>query len=190
MPCWKSRLQAHVISQWLSPVPIISLALHDDDNLARPVLSSIDQILRSINDSIPNQIPTARNFPALSLARPEHHPSCHPPLLHRHHRKVPQPASHAQKDCGERTKTNIPKNPRKRKANGRPAATSRSVAAAATPAQNKDGETRKATRNRLAIVHSSRLPRCQGRKKRSEPGVARCHTLAALVAFLPSLCRA
>ena len=82
------------------------------------------------------------------------------------------------------------KNPRKRKANGRPAATSRSVAAAATPAQNKDGETRKATRNRLAIVHSSRLPRCQGRKKRSEPGVARCHILAALVAFLPSLCRA
>ena len=190
MPCWKSRLQAHVISQWLSPVPIISLALHDDDNLARPVLSSIDQILRSINDSIPNQIPTARNFPALSLARPEHHPSCHPPLLHRHHRKVPQPASHAQNDCGERTKTNNPKEPKEKESQRPPRRNEPQRCGGGHTCTKQDGETRKATRNRLAIVHSSRLPRCQGRKKRSEPGVARCHTLAALVAFLPSLCRA
>jgi hypothetical protein len=123
-------------------------------------------ILRSINDSIPNQVSTARNFPAFSLARPEPilraiHLSLAPPSL-----KAPQYASHAQKDCGERTRTNIPEKPRKKEANG-PAATSRSVAASHI-CTTKDGETRKATVNRLAVMHSSRLLRQSKAESKAE----------------------
>jgi hypothetical protein len=56
----------------LSPVPVINLALHDDGNLARLFLSSIDQSFdQSMIQSPITQVSTARNFPALSLTRPE-----------------------------------------------------------------------------------------------------------------------
>jgi hypothetical protein len=117
------------------PVPVMKLALHDDGNLARLLLSSIHKILQSINDSIPNQVSTARNFPA--SASPGQNASFVPSSsLAPPSSEVPQLASHARKDCGER-KNQYPENQGKGKPNG-PAATSRSVAAAAaTSAQTK-----------------------------------------------------
>jgi hypothetical protein len=112
----------------------MKLALHDDGNLARLLLSSIDQILQSINDSIPNQVSTARNFPA--SASPGQNASFVPSSsLAPPSSKVPQLASHARQDCGER-QNQYPENQGKGKPNG-PAATSRSVAAAAISAQTK-----------------------------------------------------
>jgi hypothetical protein len=81
----------------------------------------------------------------------------------------------------------------KERANG-PAATSRSDALRRPHLhRTENGETRKATRNRLAIVHSSRLPRCQGRKKerkRSEPGIIVLAATPLQLSWLFRLCRA
>jgi hypothetical protein len=113
------------------PVPVVKLALHDDGNLASHFLSSIDQSFNRFNDSIPNQVSTARNFPALSLTRPERGRILRAIIVSSTAIiKVPQLASHARKDCGE-LKTRYPKNQGKGKPNG-PAATLRLIAAAAT----------------------------------------------------------
>jgi hypothetical protein len=134
VPYWTSSLQAPVISQLVLspvPVPVVKLALHDDGNLASHFLSSIDQSFNRFNDSIPNQVSTARNFPALSLTRPERGRILRAIIVSSTAIiKVPQLASHARKDCGE-LKTRYPKNQGKGKPNG-PAATLRLVAAAAT----------------------------------------------------------
>jgi hypothetical protein len=135
-------------------------------------------ILRSINDSIPNQIPTARNFPALSLTRPEHHPSCHPsihpPLLHRHHRKVPQPASHARKDCGERNEKPISQKPKAKERSQRPRRNEpQRCVAAATSAQTINGETRKATKKSFGYRSFVSLAQVSRQKERKEKDLNR-----------------
>jgi hypothetical protein len=168
----------------------MKLALHDDGNLARLLLSSIHKILQSINDSIPNQVSTARNFPA--SASPGQNASFVPSSsLAPPSSEVPQLASHARKDCGER-KNQYPENQGKGKPNG-PAATSRSVAAAAAiSAQTK-------------MVKHARLQPPEWKSFGYQPfvslakadktwqqkicsGIARCHNLAALVAFSSLSC--
>jgi hypothetical protein len=156
-------------------------------------------ILRSINDSIPNQIPTARNFPALSLTRPEHHPSCHPsihpPLLHRHHRKVPQPASHARKDCGERNEKPISQKPKAKERSQRPRRNEpQRCVAAATSAQTINGETRKATKKSFGYRSFVSLAQVSRQKERKEkdlnPGLCSLAATPLQLSWLFRLCRA
>jgi hypothetical protein len=132
----------------------MKLALHDDGNLARLLLSSIDQILQSINDSIPNQVSTARNFPA--SASPGQNASFVPSSsLAPASSKVPQLASHARQDCGER-QNQISRKPRKRKAQ-RPRRNEPQRCGGGHICINKNGETRKATASKMKIVWLSTI---------------------------------
>jgi hypothetical protein len=137
------------------PVPVMKLALHDDGNLARLLLSSIHKILQSINDSIPNQVSTARNFPA--SASPGQNTSFVPSSsLAPPSSEVPQLASHARKDCGER-KNQISRKPRKRKAQRPRRNEPQRCGGGGHICTNKNGETRKATASRMKIVWLSTI---------------------------------
>jgi hypothetical protein len=130
------------------PVPVVKLALHDDGNLASHFLSSIDQSFDQSNDSIPNQVSTARNFPALSLtvARPERILRA---IIVFSTAIIKSPTTRQPRSKGLwRTQNRYPKIQGRGKPNG-PAATSRSGVHICT---NKNGETPKATALQKEIV--------------------------------------